>query len=91
MAEDTASEQEQNVPTGPRLGFPVAVVVIQLALMFGVNAYGSTNIENVFGLGLVPLVAAILLSIWWLRHFRFGPAEWLLRTLTYGRLQPMRV
>jgi uncharacterized protein len=26
----------------------------------------------------------------WLQHFRFGPAEWLWRTLTYGQLQPMR-
>jgi uncharacterized protein len=26
----------------------------------------------------------------WLRSFRFGPAEWLWRTLTYGRAQPMR-
>lgn len=26
----------------------------------------------------------------WLRHYRFGPAEWLWRSLTYGRRQPMR-
>ncbi len=32
----------------------------------------------------------LLVSIWWLRHFRFGPAEWLWRTLTYGNFQPMR-
>jgi uncharacterized protein len=30
-------------------------------------------------------------SVWWLRRFRFGPAEWLWRSLTYGRPQPMRV
>lgn len=27
----------------------------------------------------------------WLARFRFGPAEWLWRTLTYWKLQPMRV
>ncbi len=41
----------------------------------------------------------IVLAVWaveltvsplWLRRFRFGPAEWLWRSLTYGRLQPMR-
>lgn len=32
----------------------------------------------------------LLLSPWWLKHFRFGPAEWLWRSLTYGRRQPMR-
>ncbi|WP_253910447.1 DUF418 domain-containing protein [Pyxidicoccus fallax] len=31
------------------------------------------------------------LSQWWLARFRFGPAEWLWRSLTYGRAQPMRL
>jgi uncharacterized protein len=30
------------------------------------------------------------LSVWWLNRFRFGPAEWLWRCLTYGRWQRMR-
>jgi uncharacterized protein len=29
-------------------------------------------------------------SVWWLRRFRFGPAEWVWRSLTYGRWQPLR-
>ena len=27
----------------------------------------------------------------WLKYFRFGPAEWLWRSLTYWRIQPMRL
>jgi uncharacterized protein len=27
----------------------------------------------------------------WLRHFRYGPLEWVWRSLTYKRVQPMRV
>ena len=27
---------------------------------------------------------------WWLKRFRFGPAEWLWRSLTYLKLQPFR-
>ena len=39
---------------------------------------------------LYPLVFAIWafqlwFSSWWLSHYRFGPTEWLWRTLTYGR------
>jgi uncharacterized protein len=32
----------------------------------------------------------VLLSHLWLACFRYGPAEWLWRSLTYGRLQPLR-
>lgn len=32
----------------------------------------------------------IVFSNWWLARFRFGPAEWLWRSLTYLRIQPMR-
>lgn len=35
--------------------------------------------------------AQIVASRWWLARFRFGPAEWLWRSLTYGRWQPMRM
>jgi uncharacterized protein len=50
---------------------------------------------NYPGLGaLVPLAVAIYLSEilacnLWLGYFRFGPLEWLWRTLTYRRRQPM--
>lgn len=55
-----------------------------------------------FGLGgrvgptyFLPLVLAILAvqtacSHWWLARFRFGPMEWLWRSLTYRQRQPMR-
>ena len=34
-------------------------------------------------------VVMIAFSVWWLGRYRFGPLEWLWRTLTYGRRQPM--
>ena len=46
-------------------------------------------------LGLLITVAIfgvqIPLSVWWLRHFQFGPVEWLWRTLTYPCFQPFRL
>jgi uncharacterized protein len=48
-------------------------------------------------LGFLPLVAIAIFgsqvaySRWWLRRYRFGPLEWLWRTLTYGKAQPMRL
>ncbi len=57
-----------------------------------------------FGLGLFGRVdrwgqVLIVLGIWalqlmlapfWLQRYRFGPLEWLWRSLTYGRFQPMK-
>lgn len=33
----------------------------------------------------------IIVSPLWLKYYRFGPAEWLWRSLTYGKLQPLRL
>ncbi len=45
-------------------------------------------------LGLLLTIAIFLiqvpLSVWWLRRFRFGPIEWMWRSLTYWERQPMR-
>jgi uncharacterized protein len=45
------------------------------------------------GLLITFLIYPLLMvfSIIWLRHFRYGPVEWLWRTLTYGKLQNMRL
>jgi uncharacterized protein len=42
-------------------------------------------------LGVVVYAAQVVLSSWWLQRFRFGPVEWLWRTLMYGTVQPMRM
>lgn len=41
----------------------------------------------VLGIWLFQLITSPL----WLRHFRFGPVEWLWRSLTYKQKQPLRV
>jgi uncharacterized protein len=41
------------------------------------------------GCALFALQAAW--SRWWLARFRFGPAEWLWRIASYGRLEPFRI
>lgn len=33
----------------------------------------------------------ILYSYWWFRYFRFGPVEWVWRSLTWFRIQPMLI
>jgi uncharacterized protein len=33
----------------------------------------------------------VVVTKFWIKHFRFGPAEWLWRSLTYQKKQPMRL
>jgi uncharacterized protein len=35
-------------------------------------------------------ILQMIFAVVWLRFFRFGPVEWVWRSATYGRLQPMR-
>ena len=65
----------------------ICVVIFQ---GFGGGLYGTTSRleQTVFILGV--WVLQIILSPWWLNRFRYGPLEWLWRSLTYGRMEPFR-
>ena len=57
--------------------------------------YGFGYFGQVERLGQVMIVLGVwtvqlMISTWWLRRFRFGPLEWLWRSLTYGTMQPFR-
>lgn len=57
---------------------------------YGLGLYGQVSVTVGLLLTLAIYIVQVLLSHWWLRRFRFGPAEWLWRSLTYGQRQPMR-
>lgn len=57
----------------------------------GLGLIGRVGTSLCIPLSLSIFALQILYSHWWLARFRFGPAEWLWRTLTYGARQPMRV
>ncbi len=56
----------------------------------GLGLFGSLNRVELLGVVVVIWAIQIPLSVAWLRRFRFGPLEWLWRTLTYGERQPIR-
>ncbi len=39
----------------------------------------------------VIIIFQMYFSAWWLKRYRFGPLEWVWRSLTYKSIQPMRV
>jgi uncharacterized protein len=57
---------------------------------YGLRLYGKTGPAANVCLAIAVFAFQIALSDWWLSRFRFGPAEWLWRSLTYGKRQPMR-
>ena len=67
-------------------------------LMFTTLFYGY-GFGQVFRIGPAAVTAYALLFFsiqivvctWWLRHFRYGPMEWLWRSTTYLRVQPIRI
>ncbi|MCR4604304.1 MAG: DUF418 domain-containing protein [Prevotella sp.] len=65
---------------------------IGIVLFYGIGLGMGTT----FGLVYIELTALavfalqIICSSLWLRHFRFGPLEWLWRMLTYGRYFSLR-
>lgn len=56
----------------------------------GLGFFGE--VSRIGQMGVVVLIWALQLwlSPWWLARFRFGPVEWLWRSLSYWKLQPMR-
>ena len=58
---------------------------------YGLGFYGL--VDPTFGLilSLLIFIAQIHFSRWWLEQYQFGPVEWLWRSLTYGRRQPLQI
>ncbi|HRQ65687.1 MAG TPA: DUF418 domain-containing protein [Xanthomonadaceae bacterium] len=57
---------------------------------YGLGLYGQVPRWLMPILAVVFFALQVQLSRWWLTRYRFGPAEWLWRSLTYLRAQPMR-
>jgi uncharacterized protein len=56
----------------------------------GLGLYGEVGPALCVVIAVAIFGAQMAFSRWWLSRYRFGPAEWVWRTLTYGQLQPMR-
>ncbi|MEM7479787.1 MAG: DUF418 domain-containing protein [Acidobacteriota bacterium] len=56
----------------------------------GLGWFGSVERTGQAAVVIAVWIFQLLVSNWWLARFRFGPAEWLWRSMSYGRLQPMR-
>jgi uncharacterized protein len=56
----------------------------------GFGLYGRVERLGQIGIVVAIWILQLVVSPVWLKHFRFGPLEWLWRSLTYLRMQPFR-
>ncbi|MEP6784935.1 MAG: DUF418 domain-containing protein [Sphingomonadales bacterium] len=89
----TSALRDHVIATG-RMAFSnylgTSLLMTTLFYGWGGGLYGSLGRADLYV--VVPVVWALML-LWskpWLDHFRYGPLEWLWRSLSRGKLQPMK-
>jgi uncharacterized protein len=56
---------------------------------YGLGLFGRLGVASALAIGVAVYIGQVFFSAWWLRRYRYGPVEWLWRTLMYGAAQPM--
>jgi uncharacterized protein len=58
---------------------------------YGLGLFGQLGATSALGIGLAVYFVQLMVCAWWLGRYRYGPVEWLWRTLMYGAAQPMKL
>ena len=58
---------------------------------YGFGYYGNLHLHQIYYVVGAVWIFQIIFSVIWLKYFRFGPFEWLWRSLTYWKAQPMKL
>jgi len=64
--------------------------IIANIIFIGFSQYGQLQRFELYYIVFAIWIFQIALSTIWLRYFTFGPFEWLWRSLTYRKLQPLK-
>ena len=68
-----------------------SVIAVMLFHSIGFGLFGKIELWHGILISFLIYALQIPFSIIWLKHFRFGPFEWLWRSLTYLKLQPFKL
>jgi uncharacterized protein len=68
----------------------IGQTLIGVFLYTGFGLYGQHQLGMAVLIVLAVYCLQIVFSSFWLKRYRFGPLEWVWRTLTYGQIQPMK-
>ena len=67
------------------------VICNTLFMGFGFGLVGELERYQIYYVVFAIWIFQLVASPLWLKQFRFGPVEWLWRSMTYGEKQPMRI
>ena len=67
-----------------------SVILGLIFYSYGLGLIGRLGSAPAAAIGVVIFTGQVGFSRFWLKRYRFGPAEWLWRSMTYGEWQPMR-
>jgi uncharacterized protein len=68
-----------------------SVIGIIIYRGIGLGLMGQFGPAIYLFIGIVTFALQLLFCHWWLKHFAFGPLEWMWRQMTYCRRIPLRI
>ena len=68
-----------------------SVILTTLFYGYAGGMYGQISRAPQMLIVVAIILFQLYFSAWWLKRYRFGPLEWLWRSLTYKQRQPMRI
>jgi len=68
----------------------ISAINIFVLYGIGLGMLGEITMHVIWLLAAASLLFEAFFSLWWLRRFRYGPAEWIWRQLTYGKVLPLK-
>lgn len=68
-----------------------SIILSTLFFGYGFGMFGNISRAPQVGIVFIIIIFQMILSNIWLKYFQFGPLEWLWRSLTYLKIQPIRI
>ena len=66
------------------------IICVFLFYSIGFRLGGNIGPSLFFPIAVAIYILQVVFSTWWLRHFNYGPVEWIWRQLTYGKILPLK-
>ncbi|KJD34985.1 hypothetical protein PW52_12885 [Tamlana sedimentorum] len=61
------------------------ILMVVIFYNFGFSLFGKIGLIPTFAISIIIVIIQIIASNIWLKHYRFGPFEWVWRSLTYKK------